>query len=143
MGLTYNLLIDYWFEKTNIYLRNKLNYNSLIADLWNKYMRNDENIKKNGKNIGIRQKKVMRWTCKMFFTSHNRPVYASLPVGGSGFRSPRSFRYASLTRLTPLTVCWPWKCYAFPYSGRQNVVNRRNVMRHLRQTFSKKLYGNT
>jgi len=23
-------------------------------------------------------------------TSHNRPVYASPPVGGSGFRSPRS-----------------------------------------------------
>jgi hypothetical protein len=43
--LTYNLLIDYWFEKTNIYLRSKLNYNSLTADLWNKYMWNDENIK--------------------------------------------------------------------------------------------------
>jgi hypothetical protein len=43
--LIYNLLIDYWFEKTNIYLRKKLNYNTLTADLWKKYMWNDENIK--------------------------------------------------------------------------------------------------
>jgi hypothetical protein len=61
-------------------------------------------------------------------TAHNRTVYASPPVGGSGFRSPRSFRCASLPRLTTPTVCRPWKCSAFPYPGRQNVVNSRNVM---------------
>jgi hypothetical protein len=27
---------------------------------------------------------------------------------GSGLRSPRSFRYAPLPRLTPPTVCQPW-----------------------------------
>jgi hypothetical protein len=40
-------------------------------------------------------------------TSPNRSVYASPPVGGSGFRSPRSFRYAPLPRLTPPTVGRP------------------------------------
>jgi hypothetical protein len=38
-------------------------------------------------------------------TAHNRTVYASSPVGGSGFRSPRSFRCAQTFGLnipTPL-----------------------------------------
>jgi hypothetical protein len=42
---TYNILIDYWYEKTGVYLRNKLNYNTLNADLLNKYIWKDENIK--------------------------------------------------------------------------------------------------
>jgi hypothetical protein len=34
-------------------------------------------------------------------TAHNRPVYASPPVGGSGFRSPRSV--ATLLPTAPST----------------------------------------
>jgi hypothetical protein len=63
-------------------------------------------------------------------TAHNRTVYASPPVGGSGFRSARSFRYAPIPRLTPPTFWPPCKCYAFAYSGGQNVVNSRNDMRN-------------
>jgi hypothetical protein len=43
-----------------------------------------------------------------FSDSLNRTVYASPPVGGSGFCSPRSFRYAPLPRLTPPTFLQPW-----------------------------------
>jgi hypothetical protein len=68
--------------------------------------------------------------CKAAATSHNRIVYASPPVGGSGYVLARSFRYAPFPRHTPPTFCRPWKCYAFPYPGRQNVANSRNVMRH-------------
>jgi hypothetical protein len=62
--------------------------------------------------------------------SHNRTVYASPPAGGLGCGFARSLRYASLPRKTSATVCRPWKCYTFPYSGRQTVANSRNVMRH-------------
>jgi hypothetical protein len=41
----YNMLIDYWYERTGIYLERKLNEKSLNADLWNKYMWKDEYIK--------------------------------------------------------------------------------------------------
>jgi hypothetical protein len=70
-------------------------------------------------------------------TAHNRTVYASPPVGGSGYVLARSLRYASFPRKTSGTVCRPWKHYAFPYSGRQTVVNSRNVMRHLGTIFCK------
>jgi hypothetical protein len=36
-------------------------------------------------------------------TAHNRTVYASPPVGGSGFRVARSFRYAPFPRHTSPT----------------------------------------
>jgi hypothetical protein len=41
-------------------------------------------------------------------TAHNRSVYAPLPSVAPGFRSPRSFRYAPLPRLTPPTFLQPW-----------------------------------
>jgi hypothetical protein len=63
-------------------------------------------------------------------TSHNRSVYASPPVGGSASATARSFRFAPFSRRCSGTFCRPWKCYAFPYSGRQNVVNSRNVRRN-------------
>jgi hypothetical protein len=49
---------------------------------------------------------------------------------GSGFRSPRSFRYAPLPRLTTPTFLQPWSCYASPYSGCKNVINNQDVIRH-------------
>jgi hypothetical protein len=30
----------------------------------------------------------------------------------------------------PPTVCWPWKCYAFSYPGRQAVAYSRNITRN-------------
>jgi hypothetical protein len=42
---TYNQLIDFWHTKTGIYLKNKLNIDSLKAGLWNKHMWNDKHIK--------------------------------------------------------------------------------------------------
>jgi hypothetical protein len=53
-------------------------------------------------------------------TSHNRSVYAAPPVGG----------LASIRLGHSGTFCQPWSCYASPYTGWQNVVNSRNVMRH-------------
>jgi hypothetical protein len=41
-------------------------------------------------------------------TSPNRSVSASPPVGGSGFRVARSFRYAPFPRHTPPTFYQPW-----------------------------------
>jgi hypothetical protein len=41
-------------------------------------------------------------------TAHNRSVYASPPVGSSGFRVARSFRYAPFPRHCSGTVCRPW-----------------------------------
>jgi hypothetical protein len=41
-------------------------------------------------------------------TAHNRTVYASPPVGGSGFQSARSLRYAPFPRLLPPTFLLPW-----------------------------------
>jgi hypothetical protein len=46
----------------------------------------------------------------------------------------------SFPRLTPPTFCRPCKCCAFAYSGRQNVVNSRDVMRNTTQHFCKILW---
>jgi hypothetical protein len=40
-------------------------------------------------------------------TSHNRTVYAAPAVGGLGFRSARSFRFAPFSRLTPAQFASP------------------------------------
>jgi hypothetical protein len=52
------------------------------------------------------------------------------PMGGSGYGFARSFRFASFPRKTSATFCRPWKCCAFPYPGRQNVIYSRDVMCH-------------
>ena len=54
--------------------------------------------------------------------AHNKRYTLRRLIGCSGLCSARSFRYAPFPRLTPPTFCPPWKCYAFPYSGGQNVV---------------------
>jgi large exoprotein involved in heme utilization and adhesion len=61
---------------------------------------------------------------------HNRTVYASPPVGGSGYGFARSI--ASLIPTQNLRHILPALVFATqsPYSGRQNVVNSRNVMRN-------------
>jgi hypothetical protein len=55
-------------------------------------------------------------------TSHNRSVYASPPVGGSRFRSARSF--ATLIPTPHSTHILSALVFASqsPYTGRQNVV---------------------
>jgi hypothetical protein len=63
-------------------------------------------------------------------TAHNRTVYASPPVGGSGYGLPRSFRFAPFPRQTSATFCRPCKHYVFAYPGRQNVIYSRNVRRN-------------
>jgi hypothetical protein len=84
----------------------------------------------------IGPKKYTKWNktighrIKSKKTAHNRSVYAPLPTVAPGFRSPRSFRYAPLQRLTPPTFLQPWSCYASPYSGCKNVIYSRNVIRH-------------
>jgi hypothetical protein len=70
-----------------------------------------------------------------FFNVFNRSVYASPPVGGSGYGLPRSFRYAPFPRQTSATFCRPWKCYAFPYPGRQNVIYSRNAKQNPLRSF--------
>jgi hypothetical protein len=63
-------------------------------------------------------------------TVHNRSVYASPPVGGSGSVLARAFRFAPFPRQNSATFLQPWSCYASPYSGCKNIVNSRNVMRN-------------
>ena len=47
------------------------------------------------------------------YTALNRTVYASPPAGGlAGFRSARSFRFASFPRLTPAKFASPGLCFA-------------------------------
>jgi hypothetical protein len=62
-------------------------------------------------------------------TAHNRSVYASPPVGGSGYEKPQSalcafvgFFVATFLRLL--------ETYGFPYRNRKNVIYSRNVMCH-------------
>jgi hypothetical protein len=76
-------------------------------------------------NIGIGKRKY-----KVRPTAHNRTVCASGPDGPSASAMARSFRYAPFPRHYSGTVCRPWKCYAFPHSGRQTVAYSRNVMRN-------------
>jgi hypothetical protein len=63
-------------------------------------------------------------------TSHNRTVYASPPVGGSAYVLARSI--APLIPTPKLRHILPALVFAAqsPYSGWQNVVNSRNVMRN-------------
>jgi hypothetical protein len=61
---------------------------------------------------------------------------------GSAYATARSFRYAPFPRRCSGTFCPPCKCYAVAYSGGQNVVNSRNVMRHFFEKRCKKLYKN-
>jgi hypothetical protein len=63
-------------------------------------------------------------------TSHNRTVYASPPVGGSGYVLARSI--ASLIPTPKLRHIFAALGFASqsPYSGCKNVVNSRNVMRN-------------
>jgi hypothetical protein len=70
-------------------------------------------------------------------TAHNRTVYASPPVGGSGFRSARSI--ATLIPTPHSTHILSALVFAAqsPYPGRQNVVNSRNVMRNAPKNFMK------
>jgi hypothetical protein len=63
-------------------------------------------------------------------TAHNRPVYASPPYGGSASATARSFRYAPFPRHCSGAFWPPCKCYAFAYSGGQNIVNSQDVIRH-------------
>jgi hypothetical protein len=72
-------------------------------------------------------------------TAYNRTVYASPPVGGSGFVLARSLRYASFPRQNSATFLQPWSCYASPYSGCKNVVNSRNVRRNATLNFVEKI----
>jgi hypothetical protein len=69
-------------------------------------------------------------------TAHNRSVYASPPVGGSGYGFARSI--ASL--IPTQNLCHILSALVFasqsPYPGRQNVVNSRNVRRN---NFSNKM----
>jgi hypothetical protein len=64
-------------------------------------------------------------------TAHNRSVYASPPVGGSGYGFARSI--ASLIPTQNLRHILAALVFASqsPYPGRQNVVNSRNVMCNL------------
>ncbi|MHB9291495.1 hypothetical protein Holit_00572 [Hollandina sp. SP2] len=74
-------------------------------------------------------------------TSHNRTVYASPPVGGSGYGLARSLRFAPFPRKTSATFYRPWSCCASPYSGRQNVIYSRDVMCNTPLKFSVNYYG--
>jgi hypothetical protein len=55
-----------------------------------------------------------------FSDSLNEAVYASPPIGGSGFRVAGSFRYAPLPRLTPFTFCLLWSLLRKPLFGPPN-----------------------
>jgi hypothetical protein len=62
-------------------------------------------------------------------TAHNRTVYASPPVVGSGYGFVGSLRYAPFPRKTSATFCLSlFFALQSPYSDGQNVVNSRNVM---------------
>jgi hypothetical protein len=63
-------------------------------------------------------------------TSYNRSVYASPPVGGSGSGFARSI--ATLIPTQNLRHILSALVFATqsPYTGRQNVVNSRNVKRN-------------
>jgi hypothetical protein len=58
-------------------------------------------------------------------TSHNRPVYASPPVGGSGFRSARSLR--SHASLHPHFV-GPGFCNQNDFRAAQNAEKPRTLL---------------
>jgi hypothetical protein len=66
-------------------------------------------------------------------TAYNRSVYASPPVGGSGYGFARSI--ASFIPTPKLRHVLPALVFAakIPYPGWQNVVNSRNVMQNTRK----------
>jgi hypothetical protein len=49
-------------------------------------------------------------------------------VGVSAIRTGPPGVYYTIHNSNKYRVTVTWKCYAFPYSGRQNVVNSRNVI---------------
>jgi hypothetical protein len=61
-------------------------------------------------------------------TAHNRSVYASPPVGGSGYEKPQSAY--GLCGVFSATFLRLLETYGFLYRNRKNVVNSRNVMRN-------------
>jgi hypothetical protein len=63
-------------------------------------------------------------------TAHNRSVYASPPVGGSAYGFARSFATLIPTQNLRHSLSALVFATQSPYSGRQTVVNSRNVMRH-------------
>jgi hypothetical protein len=74
---------------------------------------------------------------KDLFDSLNRTVYASPPVSGSGSGFARSIASLILTQnLHHILAALVFAAQSL-YSGRQNVVNSRNVMRHFFEFFVK------
>jgi hypothetical protein len=61
------------------------------------------------------------------------------PLGGSASATARSFRFAPFPRRCYGTFCQPWSCCASPYSGWQNVIYSRNVMRNVPKFIDKLL----
>jgi hypothetical protein len=59
-------------------------------------------------------------------TAHNRTVYASPPVGCSGYEKPQS-GYA-LCAVFLRHIWGRGRCYANAYPGRQNVIYIRQAM---------------
>jgi hypothetical protein len=60
-------------------------------------------------------------------TAHNRTVYASPPVGGSGFQSARSFRYAPFPRLLPPTFLQSLETCGFQGLQKRHIQPERYV----------------
>ena len=68
-------------------------------------------------------------------TSHNRSVCVAPPVGGLGLNSARSVACGSFPRriaewMPALAAYLGYDAAQSPYTGRQNVVNSRNVIRN-------------
>jgi hypothetical protein len=61
-------------------------------------------------------------------TAHNRTVYASPPVGGSGYENPsRPTAFVGFFSATFLRLL---ETYGFLYRNRKNVAYNRNVIRN-------------
>jgi hypothetical protein len=70
-------------------------------------------------------------------TAHNRTVYASGPVGPSASATARSIATLIPTPLLRHSLSALVFATQSPYSGRQTVVNSRNVIRHCRKMVKK------
>jgi hypothetical protein len=70
-------------------------------------------------------------------TAHNRPVYASPPVGGSGYGFARSIATLIPTQNLRHSLSALVFATQSPYSGRQTVVNSRSVRRNKNWKFLK------
>jgi hypothetical protein len=69
-------------------------------------------------------------------TAYNRSVYASPPVGGSGFRVARSIATLIRTAHSRHIFLRPETATQFLYRTQKNVVNSRNVMRNFLHPFA-------